>query len=316
MLSVILNELVKKIKPGINTLKLCTHGDNRIIEETNRIYKDIKYKGIAFPTNISINNIVGNCVHDSVINNGDIVKIDLGAHIDGYPAFVTYTVVVNTGKEKINDKRSNVVKAVIEASREIFSIMKPDNTNRDVVNILEKVSQKYGVNLPITNERGNIPGIYSYQISRYVIDGYNDDTDEHVHRLILHRNNPNYDFVLRETLFEDGEIYTIDIVMSTGSGRLSREESSNILKKSYRKYEPLRLSSSKASLASFKKDIFPQNVTSLLNPRFKLGLKECINKGIIEEYPTTLEKEGEYTARIKFTVIVKKDPVLIIGFPI
>lgn len=61
-------------------------------------------KGIAFPTCVSVNNI---CAHYSplvsdaneteketaTLKEGDVVKIDLGVHIDGYIALVGHTVV-------------------------------------------------------------------------------------------------------------------------------------------------------------------------------------------------------------------------------
>lgn len=47
-------------------------------------------KGIAFPTCISVNNVCGHYSplkdESSTLNNGDLAKIDLGVHIDGYIA--------------------------------------------------------------------------------------------------------------------------------------------------------------------------------------------------------------------------------------
>ena len=56
-------------------------------------------KGIAFPTCISVNNCI---CHFSPLTtelvvtlaDGDLVKIDLGAHIDGVIAVVAHTLVV------------------------------------------------------------------------------------------------------------------------------------------------------------------------------------------------------------------------------
>ena len=47
--------------------------------------------------------------------------------------------------------------------------------------------------------------------------------------------------------------------------------------------------------------------------RFKFGLKECMSKGLIEEYAPIKEKNGELTARVKFTVVVRDKPILIVG---
>lgn len=56
-------------------------------------------KGPAFPTCISVNEICGHFSPirsegaDYLIKDGDVVKIDLGIHIDGFIALVAHTVV-------------------------------------------------------------------------------------------------------------------------------------------------------------------------------------------------------------------------------
>ena len=55
-------------------------------------------KGVAFPTCISVNNIVGHLSplksEDQQLKDGDLVKIDLGCHIDGFVGLVAHTIVV------------------------------------------------------------------------------------------------------------------------------------------------------------------------------------------------------------------------------
>jgi len=62
--------------------------------------------GIAFPTCVSVNEIAGHfspCTDDSIkLKAEDLVKIELGAHIDGYAANVAHTIVIggkSTGKQ-------------------------------------------------------------------------------------------------------------------------------------------------------------------------------------------------------------------------
>lgn len=317
--SKVLDKLVKSAVKGEKLVKLCTLGDQLILEECNKVYSEVKYKGIAHPTCISLNNVAGNYIsnnNDEVIKEGDLVKIELGVHIDGYPAFVAYTVYVENPFEKISDNKSNVLKAVIEASREIYDVFRPDKTNFDVIKILEKYAKKYNCSLPICNDRGIIPGDISFQISRYVDNGYNNDEDEFIHSLILARENPNYGFTLRETFFEENEVYAMDILMTTGSGRLSIKDinETTIYKRNHNNREQLKLKSSRTVLNLFNNDVFPKNI-KLTDPKIKMGLKECIEKDLIESYPVVYEKDNEFIARIKFTVIVKDRPTLICGRP-
>lgn len=85
--------------------ELCDYGDKRILELTgNQFKKDDKiHKGIAMPTCISIDNVV---CHFSplksdapvLLKKDQIVKIDVGAHLDGYVGLVAHTVVVGADK--------------------------------------------------------------------------------------------------------------------------------------------------------------------------------------------------------------------------
>lgn len=317
--SSVLNNLIQKTKSGTLLYDLCTLGDKLILDMTSEVYKNINYKGIAFPTCISINNVAGfNCsnINDkTIIKDGDLVKIELGVHIDGYPALLASTVIIRDNDNIIDEKKSNVLKAAIEASKEIIKVMKIGNSSFDVMKILDKYAKKYECNLPYITEMNNCPGIMSYQMSRYIIDGYNEDDDEYIHHVILSKNNDYYVFKARDTPFEENEVYAIDILYCSGNGKLNRGDELNslIFKRNINKRVQLKLKSSRQTLNVFGRNSFPINISTKLNQRFKLGLKECVEKGIIENYPVMELKKNEVCARIKFTVIIKDKPILIAG---
>ena len=71
----------------------------KVAEETETyIYE--KGAKLAFPTNISINDIAAhfspNLHDDTRFQNGDVVKVDVGAHVDGYIGDTAATVEVGT----------------------------------------------------------------------------------------------------------------------------------------------------------------------------------------------------------------------------
>ena len=78
---------------------ICTFGDLLIEKQCAEIFKnkDIE-KGIAFPTCLSVNDMVCNyspfANESKKLEAGDIVKVDLGCHIDGYIAVAANTIVV------------------------------------------------------------------------------------------------------------------------------------------------------------------------------------------------------------------------------
>lgn len=76
----VLNKLIKKVSVGSKIFDLCLFGDNNILEELSKVYnKKQVFKGLAFPTCISVNEV---CGHNSpypedstTIKEGDLVKI-------------------------------------------------------------------------------------------------------------------------------------------------------------------------------------------------------------------------------------------------
>lgn len=316
----VMNKLVKSAKPNKKLVDLSIQGNKIIKNELLNVHKDVDDKGILFPLCFSLNGVAGHNVvsndDSSILKDGDLLTIELGVHIDGFPAQIAFTTLVTNSKEKINDKRSNVMKATIEASREIAKVMKPGTLNTDIVKIMESTAKKYDCSLPITSENGLAPGIHSFQISRYTVDGRTDDDEEDeefIHRFILARENPIYDFSLQQMPLDEDEIYAIDICMCSGQGRLNTvPDVPTCIYKRSRKRAGLKLKASRNVLARFKNKKYPLIITEQ-DARTKLGLKECINKDLVVAYPIVSEKKGEFTARIKFTVIVRKKPLLLCG---
>lgn len=101
-----LDTLIKKCVAGASVIDLCELGDKLLTDQTSLIYKnkDIR-KGIAFPTCVCVNNCI---CHFSPLKSepavelkeGDVVKLDLGAHIDGFIAVAAHTLVIGATKEK------------------------------------------------------------------------------------------------------------------------------------------------------------------------------------------------------------------------
>merc|ERR1712055_1170923 len=56
----VLKELVEQCKPDASVRELCIVGDTKLAEETSKAFKKDKkvMKGIAFPTCLSVNNVI------------------------------------------------------------------------------------------------------------------------------------------------------------------------------------------------------------------------------------------------------------------
>ena len=302
-----LNVILEKLVAGANTNDVIKEGTTYVTKELLSVNE--KQKGIAYPICISVNNIVNNNTQNVVLKDGDLARVELGVHVCGYPAILCYTKYIGTTLAP-SDSKARVLKAVINASREIYANMTPDTKNTDIKKIIEMNAYQNGCNVAYYKQKIQngvvVPGAVSYQVSKYVIDGQNDDGDEHVHRYIA--NNRINDVVEME--LEDGEVYIIDILMSSGVGNMS-VESNDIYRRDINRYADLKLKASK-DVIGVVNDPFPK-ILDKNNVKMRLGLKECVAKSLLVSYPCMSVKENESVARIKFTVIVRETPILVTG---
>jgi len=127
----VIQAVIKKCVSGASVRELCSFGDSLLLEETNKVFKkekDLK-KGIAFPTCLSVNNCICHfspLVSDTDVElkDGDMVKIDLGAQVDGFIAAVAHTVLVGGG-DKITGRKADLLLAAHHASEVALRLMKP-----------------------------------------------------------------------------------------------------------------------------------------------------------------------------------------------
>ena len=98
-----IKETKEKCVPGASVVDLCQLGDSSILDMTAAFAKKADYKkGIAFPTCLSLN---GHLAHfsplrgsDTLLKTGDLVKLEMGTHVDGYIAISAQSFVVGATK--------------------------------------------------------------------------------------------------------------------------------------------------------------------------------------------------------------------------
>jgi curved DNA binding protein len=184
----------------------CVIADRLIESECAKIYvKKPMHKGVAFPTCFSINEVCGHYSplrEDSVVfKEGDLVKIDLGVHIDGYIALVGHTTVVQSDKTaQVTGRQADLVLAAYQAVQASLRQLKPGNVNNAVTHTIEKVASSYKVN--------PLEGVLSHELKKHLIDGNN---------CIISKET--YDQKVDDHEFNVNEVYALDIIMSTGEGK-------------------------------------------------------------------------------------------------
>lgn len=107
--------------------------------------------GIGFPTCISVNNCIchfsplpSDPEASATLKDGDLVKVELGAQIDGFAAIVGDSFVVGASKDKpVTGRKADVLQAAHLASEAALRLVKPGGKNWDVTDTVHKVAQAF-----------------------------------------------------------------------------------------------------------------------------------------------------------------------------
>ncbi|CUG89259.1 peptidase, putative, partial [Bodo saltans] len=120
--------VVEKCIIGANTYTLCVAGDEELKRRAVGVFSKAKGedgkkipRGIAFPCTVSVNNMLCNHSpaqesHTVTLKGGDVVKVHMGVHVDGYPVSAARTIIVARPAEVETGLPSSVCNTV-EASR-------------------------------------------------------------------------------------------------------------------------------------------------------------------------------------------------------
>jgi len=135
-------ETLSKIKEDVSLLEIAEFVEKRI--------EDLGAKP-AFPCTISINEIASHCTPQDYLQcfrKGDVVKLDIGAHIDGYIADTAATIEVGTNHY---DKLIRTCEEALDMA--IKSIKDRVETN-DIGKIIEDTIREHGLN-PVKDLTGH-----------------------------------------------------------------------------------------------------------------------------------------------------------------
>jgi curved DNA binding protein len=295
-----LEKVVASIVPGASILDVCTAGDEAIETFAGEQFKskDI-LKGVAFPTCISVDDVVchysplrGDVTESDILKPGSVVKIDMGAHVEGFIGVVAHTVVVPNEDGSVPDitgPTADVMTAAYAASQIAVRMAKNGCTNEEITDMVARVGEAYGVTA--------VQGILMHQLKQYIIDG---------NKVVSVRKD--VDYKVDHSVFETGEAYGIDVVMSTGDGKPRQTGVRNtVFKRAQETGYMLKMKTSKTLLTQiqnkypvlgFTLRAFDDEKTA------RMGVVELLKHGLLHEYPVLVEKEGAVSAHFKSTALL------------
>jgi curved DNA binding protein len=291
---------------------LCEKGDKLIEEEVGKVYKGKKItKGFAHPTTISPSSYVTPYTPlksdpeeaGIVLKAGEIVKIQLGAQIDGFGAIVCDSIVV--GKKEISGREADLLLACHYANELLLRLMLPPGllasteeekkatagkkpyTQSQIGHLLEKVVKSYKCNL--------VESTTSWQFGHNEIEGKK--------KIIL---APGEGAPRGEGIPEIGEVWGVEMGVSLGTGKVKTVN--NARTTLHRRTEVnygLKRPSSRATLSEIVKRFgtFPFSVRQLEDERAgKIGIVESVRANLLRSYEVVADKDGEPVARLWNTI--------------
>lgn len=296
MASSVYKQLAAKCIVGASVRALCIEGDSLILEATGKAYnkkvdgKAVE-KGVGFPTCLSVNHII--CHHtpldsdpDVVLADGDMVKIDLGVHLDGYIAVVAGTHVVGATKENpVTGRKADAIMAAYNASEIALRMIRPGGSSKDITDAIQAVTADFDCR--------PIEGMISHQITRNTIDG---------EKQIIQNPAEAHRKEHKECTFEVNEVYGIDVIATTGDGKSRQSElRTTVFKRTDAKYS-LKMKASRALYSEVQKKFttMPFSLRACEDEtKARVGMRECRDHKLLNAFDILTDRDDAFVAQFK-----------------
>jgi len=253
-----------------------------LLEVAEFVENNIREKGgaPAFPCNISRNEEAAHATpsidDQTVFGKDNLVKLDIGVHIDGYIADSAITV-------DLSGSYDGLVKAAEAALDEAIKIIRDGVSTIEIGEVIGNTIKERGYK-PVVNLSG-------HGLSRY---------DSHAPPTI-----PNVKYEHGVTLHEN-HVVAIEPFATDGGGKVVESGNAEIF--SLIKPKPVRMREAKKLLDEIKNyQGLPFAKRWLPRERLELALRTVETAGILRDYPVLREEEKGMVSQAEHTVIIKKD---------
>jgi methionyl aminopeptidase len=272
------------IEPGI-----------KMVDALDKIEKFIKDNNgeIAFPAQVSLNEVAAHFCpladDTTTFESTDMIKLDLGVHINGIIADTAVTIIFKEDNPKY-EEFLNLKKASEEALNNTIRFIRPGCTLGEIGLIIQESIAKYDLS-PVKNLSGHGLGKYSIHESPTI---------------------PNFNTNDKHEL-QDNQMIAIEPFATNGNGMIF--ESNNPTLFSLNSIKGVRSTMTREILQdiqSFKKLPFTTRwLTSKHSiSKARYGLNDLKNLGIIHDYPPLIETGRGMVSQSEHTVIVRDKPII------
>lgn len=265
-----------------------------IIEVCEKAEKLIRDKGgkPAFPCNVSINEVAAHYTSPpddkKRIPEKSIVKVDIGAHVDGYVTDTAVTVC-------FDPEYDGMVEAAEAALEKAVETVGPSTNTSKLGTIIENTIKSRGFK-PISNLTG-------HQVGRYLVHAGT--------------SLPNVAHLLSSKL-KLGGIYAIEpfVTVSNAVGKVEDAEDSTIFRflKSRSPKNPYSRQLLKHIEENFRTLPFAERWLQSIVPKehYREAFRELLSSKAIMDYPIFVEASRKPVAQAEHTVLIVKDGCIVL----
>ncbi|MEX2757365.1 MAG: type II methionyl aminopeptidase [Candidatus Sigynarchaeota archaeon] len=272
-----------KTKIGVKVIDLITDTEDFVVQQGG---------SIGFPMNVSINNVAAHYTSGprdmTEIEEGMIVKLDLGVHVNGYIADTATTVSFSK-----NPALENICIASEKAMQTAIDMIKVGAQTNDIGKKINEVIKSYKYQ-PIKDLSG-------HTLERWMVHGS--------------KQIPLIPQPTGQTI-EEGDVFAVETFSSTGEGQAHPLQIGNIYQLALRHIPKIRNQAAKQLIGFIAKNYktlpFSHRAWAkeLMVPRF--AINELIATGVLMEYKVLSDVKGSFVSQAEKTVYVHKDSVEIL----
>lgn len=282
----------RTIKPGMTMTSIAELIENSV--QSLAEGKTWKEAGTGFPTGLSINDCAAHWTPNkgdkTILQEGDVMKVDFGVHVNGRIIDSAYTAT-------FDPKYDPLLEAVRAATNTGIKEAGIDVRLCDIGAAVQETMESY--ELPLNGRTYPIRCIRNlngHNIKPYSIHGG---------KSVPIVDNGD------QTKMEEGETFAIETFGSTGRGLVLNggEVSHYSLNPGY-EHTPLKLLSAKHLLNTIDSTFgtLPfcrRYLDKLGEDKYLLGLNHLVKNNIVQDYPPLMDTKGCYTAQYEHTLLLR-----------
>ncbi|RMF90395.1 MAG: type II methionyl aminopeptidase [Methanobacteriota archaeon] len=269
----VIDAAVRKVKEGARLLDVAAFAEALIAEKGAKP---------AFPINISINQRAAHYTPDiddeACFQKGDLVKVDIGVHVDGYIGDVARS-------KAVGGRHRELIKAAEAALEAAIELIKPGVATNEVGGVVEKTIHGFGFR-PVSNLTG-------HRLTEWNLHG----------GVVVPNVRTMHGYRLKE-----GDVFAIEPFATDGAGRVVDEPKAMIFR--YLSDRPVRMREARLILGFVKENYstlpFAERWIAHLVPRFKLGLalRQLVSSKALHAYHVLKEKENGLVSQAEHSILV------------